>query len=202
MHPPEENRAMKGYKKRNREDEISSEERTRSPFEEQEELVLRLDSKELFDPHVLLPHAELNEVVYKCVNHFVSRYRGDKLTLSIFTDTDNEAVRSTFREVYRAHYEDEYQQINRHLKRRYVRLFILLAVSLTAFWLWDLLAENASGHHILLTIMTNVGAFCLWETAYTQFARQDALAERQRIMRARDAEIVFHASKGSGSAHP
>ena len=166
-----------------------------TPFEQQEELVLRLDSRELFDPHVLLPHAELSEIVYNSVNHFVGRYLGKKLTVSIFTDTGNEAVQSTFREVYWAHFEDEYQRLTRNLKRRYIRLLLLITVSLGAFWLWNLLAENASGHPIILTIMTNVGAFCLWETGYTQFARQDALAERQRIARARDAEIVFHTTK-------
>ena len=186
---------MRGYKKRNRQDDFGSTGRMGTPFEQQEELVLRLDSRELFDPHVLLPHAELSEIVYNSVNHFVGRYLGKKLTVSIFTDTGNEAVQSTFREVYWAHFEDEYQRLTRNLKRRYIRLLLLITVSLGAFWLWDLLAENASGHPIILTIMTNVGAFCLWETGYTQFARQDALAERQRIARARDAEIVFHTTR-------
>ncbi len=189
---------LKGYKKRNRQDEFGETDRVETPFELQEELVLRLDSKELFDPHVLLPHAELNEIVYKCVDHFVGRYRGKKMTLSIFTDTGNEAVQNTFREVYRSHYEEEYQRINRHLRRRYIRLFLLIAVSLSAFWIWDLLADKISGHSVILSIITNVGAFCLWESAYTQFARQDALVERQRIIRARNAEIVFHSSRSGG----
>ena len=189
---------LKGYKKRNRNDEYGETDRVETPYELQEELVLRLDSKELFDPHVLLPHAEVNEIIYKCVDHFVARYRGEKMTLSLFTDTSNEAVQSTFREVYRAHYEEEYKRISRQLKRRYIRLMLLITVSLSAFWIWDLLAEKVSGHNIMLSIMTNVGAFCLWETGYTQFARQDALAEKQRIIRARDAEIVFHTSRSGG----
>ena len=42
-----------------------------------------------------------------------------------------------------------------------------------------------------MTIITNVGAFCLWEVGYTQFARKDAMDERKRIERARDANIEF-----------
>ena len=33
--------------------------------------------------------------------------------------------------------------------------------------------------------------FCLWEVGYTQFAIKDAMDERKRIERARDANIEF-----------
>ncbi len=41
--------------------------------QEETELTLHLSKKELFDRHVLLPHAEVNECVYSAVNQFVER---------------------------------------------------------------------------------------------------------------------------------
>ncbi len=179
---------MLQYRKRNRPDDTNS----KAPAMEEDELVLRLRREELFDPHVLLPHAEMNEVVYRSVDQFVSKYKGKQMTLSIFSDPVNEAVQNTFREVYRAHYADEYQKINRYLKRRYYRVIALLLFSIGAFCLWKYLSVNEIGFDILYSIITNVGAFCLWEVGYTQFARKDAMDERARIERARDAKIEFH----------
>ena len=159
---------------------------------DEDELVLRLRKEELFDPHVLLPHAELNEIVYKSVDQFVSKYKGNQMSLSIFSEPINDAVQNTFKEVYRAHYADEYHKITRFLKRRYYRVIALLIVSISAFIIWHYMSGKGFGADILMTLITNVGAFCLWEVGYTQFARKDAIDERKRIERARDAKIEFH----------
>ena len=178
---------MMQYRKRNRSDDADS----KTPSMQEEELVLRLRKDELFDTHVLLPHAELNEIVYNSVDQFVGKYKGDRLTLSIFSEPVNEAIQNTFREVYRAHYTDEYQKVTRFLKRRYYRVVALLLVSIGSFCLWKFMSGKGLGSDILMTIITNVGAFCLWEVGYTQFARKDAMDERKRIERARDASIEF-----------
>ena len=178
---------MLQYRKRNRPEEAG-----KVPALEESELVLRLRREELFDPHVLLPHAEMNAVVYASVDQFVNKYKGKDLTLSIFCEPLNEAVQNTFREVYRAHYEDEHQKINRYLKRRYHRVIALLIFSIGAFSLWSFLNGHGAVSDIILNIITNSGAFCLWEVGYTQFSRKDAMDERARIERARDAVIEFH----------
>ena len=95
--------------------------------------ILKIKRNELFDPHVLLPHAELNEIVYKSVNTFVEKYRGGDMTLTILTEPVNESVQNTFREVYRAHYRDEYDKVSRYLMRRFSRSLVLVILSLTAF---------------------------------------------------------------------
>ena len=189
---------VKGYKKRNRTSSGVFSGPKSAPCEFQEEIVLRLNKGELFDPHVLMPHAELNGSIYRYVDEFVNRYRGETLTLSILTDTGSQAVYDTFCEVYRAHYDDEYQRITRYLKRRHKRLLILIAVSLCAFLLWGLMEESMSRHIVALTIMTNLGAFCFWETGYTQFDRMAARDKKKKILRARNAKIEFHASGTSG----
>ena len=178
---------MMQYRRKNRTDGTQSS----MPSMEEEELVLRLRKDELFDKHVLLPHAELNEIVYRSVDQFVSKYKGKQMKLSIFSEPVNEAIQNTFREVYRAHYMDEYQKITHFLKRRYYRVIVLLFASIGAFCLWKYLAGKGIGSDILLSIITNVGAFCLWEVGYTQFARKDAVDERKRIERAGNAEIEF-----------
>ncbi len=181
------------YRKRNRDDSAAAPDGKKMNVGMQEkELVLKLKKNELFDPYVLLPHAELNEAVYKSVNAFVEKYRGDSLTLTILSGPASEAVQNTFREVYRAHYTDEYNKVDRYLKRRICRSFVLLFLSLTAFILGDRLTHALAGYNVFLNVIVNVGAFCLWEVGYTQFVTRDAAEEKKRIERALDAEIVFY----------
>ncbi len=181
---------MLRYKKRNRPDNADTEKK--STALEETELVLRLKKEELFDQHVLLPHAELNEIVYSSVNNFVEKYLGTDLTLSIFSEPVNPVVQNTFREAYRAHYEDEDRKVTRYLKRRYLRGLVLLVFSLTAFIVSDRLGRSIPGYNVLLNVIANVGAFCLWEIGYTHFANRDALDEKKRIRRALNAKIEFN----------
>ena len=156
------------------------------------ELVLKIKKEELFDPHVLLPHAELNAVVYNSVNIFVEKYKGDTMTLTIFSDPVNPLIQNTFREVYRAHYEDDKRKLERYLRRRVLRFVILFILSLSAYFLADHLGQMIPGYNVLLNVLVNAGSFCLWEVGYSQFATRDALDERRRVLRAMNAVIEFH----------
>ncbi len=160
--------------------------------QEERELVLRLSKTELFDPHVLLPHAELNEIVYRSVDTFVQKYKGETLTLTIFTDVINPVIQNNFREVYRAHYEDELRRSARYLKRRFVRFFVLLGISLTSYAAGEWLAVRIPGYNVFLNVVANIGTFCLWEVGYTHFATKDTVDEQRRILRAMNARIEFH----------
>ncbi len=178
------------YMRRNRREDVAELAKRHSNLLE-EELVLRVKKQDLFDSHVLLPHAEVNEIIYNSVDTFVEKYAGENLKLSIFTDPVSESVQHTFQESYRAHYAEEYQKITRYLRRRYIRVVILLAVSIGLFFLWDYLLRNTTATNVFLTIMTNMGAFCLWEVGYTYFARAEAVEERKQVARALNAKISF-----------
>ena len=180
---------MQIYRRRNRTDEKAA---VKTAKMEEEELVLRLKKDELLDSHVLLPHAEVNAAVYDAVNRFVEKYGGDTLRLTIMSDPVSEQVQNVFAEAYRSHYEDEYQKTIRYLKRRYIRAACLLAVSIAAFALSGFLSGLAKSLAYLVTIFGQVSVFCLWEIGYTSFSRSEAAAERNRIVRARDAQIEFH----------
>lgn len=122
---------MQIYHRRNRTDERSD---VKTAAMQEQELVLHLKKDELLDSHILLPHAEVNALVYDAVNQFVEKYSGDTMQLTFMTEAVSEAVQHIFIESYRSHYEDEYQKISRYLKRRYIRSFFLLLVSAAAFW--------------------------------------------------------------------
>ena len=160
--------------------------------QEEQELVLRLSKAELFNPHVLLPHAELNETVYQSVNTFVEKYRSNQMMLTIFTEPVNPVVQNAFRETFRAHYEDEVRKLNRYLMRRSIRFLFLFAISLCAFILAEVLTRRLTGYSILLNILANIGAFCLWEVGYTHFAARSMVDEKKRMLRAMNATIEFH----------
>lgn len=182
---------MLHYRKRNRADANATDSREKPDSgraKQEQELVLKIRKNELFDPYVLLPHAELNETVYRSVNTFLEKYKGEELTLTIMTDPLSDATRNTFREAYLAHYRDEYQKVGRFLRRRLSRSIALLIISLTAFVIGDRLA----GGGVFITMIVNMGAFCLWEIGYTHFAARDAIEERRRITRAINARIEFY----------
>lgn len=180
---------MQTYKKRNRTDEKAS---VKTGASDDQELVLRLKKNELLDKHILLPHAEVNPIVYEAVNRFVEKSAAKTMTLTIMTDDVSEPIQDIFAESYRSHYEDEYQKTVRFLKRRYLRAAFLLVASILAFWLSGLLTNFALAPVYIVTILGQISVFCIWEIGYTHFARSDAAAERDRIVRARDAEIHFH----------
>ena len=56
------------------------------------ELVLKIKKDELFDPHVLLPHAELNAVVYNSVNTFVEKYNFEGITVVPFCTSGSNSI--------------------------------------------------------------------------------------------------------------
>ena len=181
---------MQMYKKRNRTDSGVNTKK-KGTAQQETELVLKLKKEELFDQHVLLPHAELNKVVYKSVDSFVGKYKGDRLSISICTSPLNPVIQNLFREVYRAHYQDDQQRIARYLKRHYSRAIILLILSISAFILCNYLSRINPGETILSYLIGNVSVFCLWEVGYTQFATRDVVQEKKRIDRAFNATIEF-----------
>ena len=140
---------------------------------------------------MLLPQAELNEAVYRSVNVFVEKYRGDGMTLTIVSGPVSESVQNTFREVYKAHDRDEREKVPRLLMRRFNRSLVLLILSLTAFVLGNNLTSFFNDHAVFLSVVGNLGAFCLREVGYTQFSAKDAVLEKKRIERALSAVIEF-----------
>ncbi len=153
------------------------------------ELVLKLKKEELFDQHVMLPHAELNKIVYESVNAFVGKYRGGEMSISICTDPVSPVVENLFREVYCSHYNDELQKIIRFIRRHTTRGIILVIVSILAFLISNQLAKGAPEETVLSYIIGNISVFCLWEVGYTQFATRDIVMEKRRITRALNATI-------------
>ena len=179
---------MDPYRRRNRADERKQVKTTRMY---EQELVLHLKKGELLDSHVVLPHAEVNEIIYQAVNQFVEKYSGDTMQLTIMTDCVSDAVQSIFEEAYRSHYEDAYQKVSRFLKRRILRVAILLLISALTFWCSGFLSDIAKVPAYLTVFFGQISVFCLWEIGHTHFTRSDAKEERSRIARARDAEIRF-----------
>ena len=158
---------------------------------EEEELVLKLDKSEILDSHIILPHAELNELVYDSVNRFIERYGGKKLRITIVSGLVSEDVQDVIRESYRAHYLDEYEKITRYLNRRYLRVVSLIAVSLIAFSCGSYLSHHFSNIEYLAGAATQLSIFCLWEIGYTHFDRSDASVQKRHILRALNADIQF-----------
>ena len=181
---------MEHYKKRNRSDSAVNTQKKNASMHETD-LVLKLKKEELFNQHILLPHAELNSIVYNNVDTFVEKYKGDGMSLSICTDSVNPIIQNLFREVYRSHYEDELNKINRYLKRHYGRAAVLLIVSIAAFVISRQLTKIYPSETIMSYLIGNISCFCLWEVGYTQFATRDVANEKKRVTRALNAEISF-----------
>ena len=150
------------------------------------ELVLKLKKEELFDPHVLLPHSELNSTVYERVNAFVEKYKGTEMTLLIYTDPVNVMIQDSFREVYTSHYK-----VNRYLKHYFNRSLALIVIGIIALVAGLSLTNRYSTETVLSYIILNLSAFCLWETGYTQFSARTVMREKRRILRALNARIEF-----------
>lgn len=175
-------------------------EKSRSTGMEEEELVLRLTKNELFNTCILLPHAEVSSAVYEAVNQFVTKYSGDKMTLTIMSGPVSEVIQDVFRESYRSHYEDEFLRIAHYLKQRYLRAAVLLLISVAAFWISSRWLSNMGNSSFLASIIGQISIFCLWEVGYTHFDRANAAKERNRILRAMDAEITFSSASGPAGA--
>ena len=132
------------------------------------ELVLKLKKEELFDPHVLLPHSELNSIVYERVNAFVEKYKGTEM-----------------------HYREEMVKVNRYLKHYFNRSLALIVIGIVALLVGISLSNRYSTETVLSYIILNLSAFCLWETGYTQFSARTVMREKKRILRALNARIEF-----------
>ncbi len=170
-----------------------------APIRKEDELTLHLTKDELFDRHVLLPHAELSAIVYEAVDQFTERYRGERMTLTVFCDSISESLQHTFREVFASHYEDEYRKVTLFLHRRYSRVIFLILISVIAYHVGSFWAAQTEKGNFLLDVISNIGVFCIWEIGYTHFERREAAEKRKRIIRARNAEIDFQETgKNSG----
>ena len=161
------------------------------PVRTEEELVLKLDKSEVLDSHVLLPHAELNRLVYETVDRFVERYGGKALNITIVSEPFSEAVQDVIRESYKAHYQDEYQKVNRYLKSRFVRVISMIVGSLIAFTCGTYIANHFASGQFLAGAATQLSIFCFWEIGYTQFESNDAVIQKKHIFRAMNATIRF-----------
>ena len=161
------------------------------PIQYEDELTLHFSKDELFDRHVILPHAEVNQEVYEKVDRFTERYGGDRLTLTIFSDAISEISQEFFQEAFVSHYEDEYRHATLYLYRWYARVILLAIISVTAYYAAGFLSTHFSGMEFLAIAMTNIGIYCLWEIFNTDMKRRDTSKLRKRIRRARDAEIQF-----------
>ena len=178
------------YKKRNRTDSDVEPDKMSAALNETE-LVLKLKKEELFDQHILLPHAELNSIVYNCVDTFVEKYKGEDMTLFIFSNSISPMMQDVFREVYRSHYEDEYKKVNRFLNRYFYKGIALVVIAIMAFLISRYVFRQTGEETIFSYILGNVSCFCIWEVGYTQFTRRDLSDERKRIRRALNAKIDF-----------
>ena len=181
---------MQLYKKRNRPND-PADPGVKAPVLEETELVLKIKKTELFDPYILLPHAELNSIIYHSVDTFVDKYKGTGLTLSICTSPVIPQTQNVFREVYKSHYRDKLLKIDRHLRRYYIRMLLLILTSIIAFLASRLLAWFNPDETILSYIILNISGFCIWEVGYSQFTTRNMLDEKKRILRALNATIEF-----------
>ena len=188
IHPPDETMKedecrMLFFKRRNRkEDSIVNAGKSFTALQETE-LVLKLKKGELFDPYVLLPHAELNSIVYHSVDAFVEKYKGTDMTLSICTEPVNPMIQNVFRE--------ELLKVNKYLSRHHIRAIVLILIGIVAFLLSRLLTSINPNEMILSYILLTMSGFCLWEVGYTQFSTRNVVDEKRRIMRALNARINF-----------
>ena len=161
------------------------------PIEYEEELTLHFTRNELFDRHVILPHAEVNPLVYEAVNRFTERYGGSHMQLTIYSDAISETSQQFFREAFVSHYEDEYRRVTLYLYLWHLRLVLLASLCVIAYYVGAYLSAKIDEMSFLAIAITNIVIYCLWEIFNTNFKRRDTSKERKRIIRARDADIRF-----------
>ena len=162
------------------------------PVQIEEDLILHFDKDELFDHHVILPHSEVNPLVYETVDRFTNRYGGDKLNLTIYSGAISKSTEQFFRESFVAHYEDEYRNASLSLYGWYLRVIVLALVGVLTYYVGIQLEANIERLPFLITAIANISLFCIWEICNTNFKRRETVRERKKIKRARDANIRFH----------
>ena len=164
-----------------------------SPVKIEEDLTLHFAKDELFDHHVILPHSEVNPIVYETVDRFTDRYGGNRLTLTIYCGSISESSKQFFREAFVSHYEDEYRCLTLYLYHFYIRVVLLALIGVVTYYVGIKLEQTiVNSMPFLITAIANVSLFCIWEICNTDFKRRDTIKERNKIKRARDAEIRFH----------
>ena len=163
-----------------------------SPEKTEEELTLHFSKDELFDRHVILPHSEVNPIVYETVDRFTERYGGDHLTLTIYCGQISESSKQFFREAFVSHYDDEYREATMYLYRFYIRVVLLALIGILTYYVGMQMEATVERLPFLITAIANVSLFCIWEICNTEFKRRETLEERKKIRRARDADIRFH----------
>ena len=167
------------------------------PKKYEEELTLHFEKDELFDHHVILPHSEVNPLVYKSVDRFVDRYGGERLTLNIYSGAISKSAEQFFRESFVSHYEDEFRRCTTNLYQCYLRAFILVLVSVLSYYAGLRLKTRMASLPFLSTAIANISLFCIWEIYHTYFKQKDFQGDRKKVQRAKDAEICFHCYSGS-----
>ena len=155
------------------------------------ELVMRIPKSDLFDQHVLMPHAEVSDFVYAAVDRFLEKYPCSSMKLTIHTDSNVESVQAIFREAFIAHYEDESRRLSRYLRLRFFRMILLILVSLGAYTFYVAVRRGLREHPFVLVAISNLSAFCLWQIGNTHFEGSDIQQQRRRARCARDAKITF-----------
>ena len=163
-----------------------------SPVKIEEDLTLHFAKDELFDHHVILPHSEVNPLVYETVDRFTSRYGGEHLNLTIYCGSISESSRQFFREAFVSHYEDEYRNATLYLWHWYTRIILLALIGVITYYVGVKLESVINSLPFTITAVANISLFCIWEICNTNFQRIDTVKERKKIKRARDAEIHFH----------
>ncbi|MCR4950642.1 MAG: hypothetical protein K6A40_04905 [Solobacterium sp.] len=154
------------------------------------ELNLKYEKNELFDPHVLTPHSELNAGIYQEVDALLGRSDNTVFTLCIYSEPLSDILKEKIREVYREHYSDELKALRRDMIRVYVRAAMLLTLSLTLLFISiSLTKQNDKG--IVLLVVTNFGAYFLWEVGNTWFRWVDLQRTRSRLLTAKKATVTF-----------
>ena len=151
---------------------------------------LKYEKNELFDPHVLAPHSELNTGIYETIDRLIDKMGASSLSLCFHTEKLGEIVQEKVRESYFEHYSDELKGLERTMTRIYIRAVLLLIISLSLLF-FSLTFSWLQDRGLILLVVTNIGVYFLWELGNTWFRWLD-LSRRQTNMRtARSAKITF-----------
>ncbi len=153
-------------------------------------LDLKYEKSELFDPHILAPHSELNNGIYETVDKLIDKMGASSLSLCFHTEKLGEIVQEKVRESYFEHYSDELRGLSRSLTRIYIRAVLLLVISLTLLF-FSLTFSWLQDRGLILLVVTNIGVYFLWELGNTWFRWLDLTRRQSNMRTARSAKITF-----------
>lgn len=161
---------------------------------EENELTLKYRREDLFDPHTVLPHPEVNQSIYEAVDRFVQRYRGNSLKVTFMLTAGsslNPSLEKVFREAYYSHYDDEYQKIQLHMRSLYLRAAVMLLISAALFFSGNVLSGRWTDLQLIGVLLSQLSVFCFWAAGDLLLENNTAVSRRKMILRARGAEIEF-----------